>query len=103
MKNSTKKTGLSPLQLALIIGASVIAAVGILILIMQICKKKANKKAADACCCEGDLEDIEAWDIDEDILAELGLDEDETEEICGCADCACTCESDETEDAADEQ
>ncbi len=85
MKNQKKKSGLSALQLVLIITGSIIAAAGILFLILQICKKKCNKKAIDACCCEGDLDDLDGWDIDEDILSELDFDDDE---LCCCEDCA---------------
>ena len=96
MKNNKKKSGLSALQLALIITGSIIAAAGILFAILQICKKKANKKAADACCCEDDLLDLDEWELDEDILSELGLDEEEEGEgcCCGCEDCA-ECASEE--------
>ena len=43
MKNK-KKAGLSALQLALIIAGSVIAAAGIVIVVLQILKKKATGK-----------------------------------------------------------
>ena len=58
-------------------------------------KKKCNKKAADACCCE-DMEDLDAWELDEDILSELDLEEDG---CCGeCADCT-ACEAEEAAEA----
>ncbi|MBE6610882.1 MAG: hypothetical protein E7632_00200 [Ruminococcaceae bacterium] len=98
MKKTNKKSGLSAFQLILIITGSIIAAAGILFVILQICKKKANKKAADACCCEDELDDLDAWDIDEDILSELALDDEEC--CCDCADCAeCASEEDAEADA----
>ena len=100
MKNNKKKVGLSALQLALIITGSIIAAAGIVVVILQILKKKANKKAAEACCCD-ELDDLEGWDIDEDILSELDLEEDGC--CCECADCtACETEEEAAEAPAQE-
>ena len=94
MKATKKKAHLSALQLALIIAGAVIAAAGIVVLILQILKKKANKKAAAACCCCDELDDLDGWDIDEDILSELDLDADG---VCceSCEACACDCEAEE--------
>ena len=85
-KNKKSASHLSALQLALIITGSIVAAAGIITAIIMICKKKAAKKKAEA------LEDdsIDLWDIDEDILSELELDEEECccGEDCDCTDCA---------------
>ena len=82
-------------KLVLIITGSIIAAAGILLLIMKLCKKKHACKLHDF-CCHDDSDSIDSWDIDEDALSELELDdEDETCEACGCddsCDCGETCE-----------
>ncbi len=100
MKNCKKSSGLTPLQLTLIIVGAIIAAVGIMVLIMQICKKKCNKNAIDACCCECEPDELDGWEIDDDILRELDFD-DEDECDCDCCCDECDCEADALEAESD--
>lgn len=84
MKNCKKcSDNMSALKLILIITGSIIAAAGILCLLMQLCKKKHHKKVCG--CCDDECDTIDSWDIDEDVLSELELDDDED---CGCTECS---------------
>ena len=72
MKNHENK--ISPLKLALIITASVVAAAAIVLIIVKIIKKKKAKAALECGCdcgCDG-----EWFDDDEDYLGDLRSDED---------------------------
>lgn len=96
MKNSNRKSdSMSALKLALIITGFIVAAAGIVLLIVKLCKKKCHtKKVCD--CCFDDEESIDSWDIDEDALGELELDDD--------CDCCCdSCEKEETAEAEKEE
>lgn len=94
MKKS-KNSGISPLKLALIITGSIVAAVGIIMLVIKFIKKKQEQKALEAgecgcdCCADG-------WEFDEDMLGELDFDDDD--ECCECDNCV----SDEISEAVDE-
>ena len=72
MENKEHK--ISPLKLALIITGSVVAAAGIVLLILKLVKKSKANKALDCCdCCDcGD----EWFDGDEDLLGDLRFDDD---------------------------
>lgn len=79
-KKNYQSESMNALKLALIITGSVVAAAGIIMILMHMCKKKHHRKAHGCCCgIENDVSD--SWDIDEDILNELELDDDE--ECCG--------------------
>ena len=80
MTNNKKNSGLSPLALILIITASIVAAVGIVILVLKFIEKHREKKALDSCgCC-----DLDGWDLsDEDLLGDLSFDDGE----CCCGEC----------------
>ena len=96
MKNCKKKCeSMSALKLALIITGSIVAAAGIVLLIVKLCKKKCHTKRV--CDCAGDFGTNDSWDIDEDALGDLELDDD--------CDCDCCCGDDaeeEIEKAADD-
>ncbi len=78
MKKSKKvESSMSPLTLALIITGSIVAAAGIVLLILKLVKKKPAKACACDCCDE--LDDIDSWELDEEFLASLGLEDDEVE------------------------
>ncbi len=79
MRNSRKNSGLSPLALILIITTSIVAAVGIVLLVLNICKKRRAKKL------DPWYDDSDSWELDDDLLGELRFD-DEDECCCGC-DC----------------
>ena len=81
MKNKKNCGSMSALKLALIITGSIVAAAGIVVLILSICKKKCHKKHVCDCC--GETESNDSWDIDEDALSELELDDDD----CCCDEC----------------
>lgn len=91
MNNSKKNSGLSPLALILVITVSIVAAVGIVFLVLNILKKSRAKKLVPWC------DDAESWELDEDLLNDLRFD-DEDECCCGC-DCDC---DDEIADAVDD-
>ena len=83
MKNCKKKCeSMRALKLALIITGSIVAAVGIVILILKLCKKKCHANQVCDCCCD-ESESNDSWDIDEDALGELELDDDD----CCCDEC----------------
>ncbi len=87
MKNCKKKCeSSSALKLALIITGSIVAAAGIILLIVKLCKKSGAKHVCDCCCDE--LDNSDSWDIDEDALGELELDDDccdgDCTDCCGC-------------------
>ena len=79
MNNSKKNSGLSPLALILIITASIVAAVGIVFLVLNILKKQRAKKLEPWC------DDVDSWELDDDLLSDLRFDDDD-ECCCGC-DC----------------
>ena len=81
MKNKKNCESMSALKLALIITGSIVAAAGIVVLILSICKKKCHKKHVCDCCDAPESND--SWDIDEDALGELELDDDD----CCCDEC----------------
>ncbi|MCI8388088.1 MAG: hypothetical protein HFE63_06425 [Clostridiales bacterium] len=85
MKNCKKcsENSMSALKLILIITGSIVAAVGILCMIMKLCKKKHCLKPVE-CCCGHDEDTVDSWDIDEDVLDDLILDDDD----CGCVECS---------------
>ena len=69
------KNGLSPLALVLIITASIVAAVGIILLVLKLVQKKREKSALDYCDCCDELGD---WEFDdEDLFGDLAFDGDE--------------------------
>lgn len=70
---------MSGLKLALIITGSIVAAAAIIMVICKLCKKKCAHKRCECGCADHD--EFDSWDIDEDVLGELELD-DECE--CGC-------------------
>ncbi len=79
MNNSKKNSGLSPLALILIITASIVAAVGIVFLVLNILKKRRAKKLEPWC------DDADSWELDDDLLSDLRFDDDD-ECCCGCHD-----------------
>lgn len=82
MKNCKKNCGsMSALKLALIITGSIVAAAGVVALILSLCKKKHHVKNHVCDCCDAP-ESSDSWDIDEDALGELELDDD-----CCCDEC----------------
>ena len=80
---------MSALKLAVIITGSIVAAAAIIMLVMKLCKKKCAPKHC-ACGCD-DHDDIDSWDIDEDALGELELDDD----------CECGCDAAGAKDAVE--
>lgn len=94
MKNCKKKCdSMSALRLALIITGSIVAAAGVILLIVKLCKKKSH--TSKACECHDDFSSNDSWDIDEDALGDLELDDD-----CDC-DCCCGANPEqETEEAS---
>ena len=74
MNNSKKHSGLSPLALILIITASIVAAVGIVFLVMNIIKKRRAKTIEPWC------DDAESWELDDDLLDDLRFDDEEDAE-----------------------
>ncbi len=89
MNNSKKDSGLSPIALIIIITASIVAAVGIVFLVLNILKKRRAKKLEPWC------DDAESWELDDDLLNDLRFDDDD--ECC----CGCDCD-DEIADAVDD-
>ncbi len=95
MRKHNKNSGISPLKLALIITGSIVAAAGIIFVVVKLLKKADEKRALAACdcgccdCCD------DGWEFDEDMMGELRFDEDEE-----CCDGACV--SDEISAAVDE-
>ncbi len=96
MKQCKKKNSLSALQLALIITGAILAAAGIILLILKLCKKcpvhsKSKKHIDDSDIFDGN---DESWDVDEDLFDNIDLDDDEMGSDCGgcgcpaCDDCA---------------
>lgn len=75
MKNNKK--GLSPIALILIITTSIVAATGIILLVLKFVQKKREKKALESCdCC--DCDDLDSWEFDDaDILGDLSFDDEE--------------------------
>ncbi len=75
MKNNKK--GLSPIALILIITTSIVAAAGIIMLVLKLVQKKREKKALESCdCC--DCDDLDSWEFDDaDILGDLSFDDEE--------------------------
>lgn len=69
------KNGLSPLALVLIITASIVAAAGIILLVLKFVQKKREKCALDCCdCCD----ELDSWEFDdEDLFGDLSFDGDE--------------------------
>ena len=69
------KNGLSPLALVLIITASIVAAAGIILLVLKLVQKKREKSALDCCdCCD----ELDSWEFDdEDLFGDLSFDGDE--------------------------
>ncbi len=90
MNNSKKNSGLSPLALIFIITASIVAAVGIVFLVLNILKKRRAKKLEPWC------DDIDSWELDDDLLNDLRFDNDDE------CDCDCECGCGEISIAADE-
>lgn len=82
MGRNKKNEGLSTLQLLLIITGSIVAAVGIIFLIMKFCKKNADKRALKSCYCD----DADEWEFDDDLLDDLRFD-DGVECGCCCDEC----------------
>lgn len=100
-----KKNGISPIALILIITTSIVAAVGIILLVLKFIQKKREEKAIETCgCC--DCDELDPWGFDdEDLIGDLAFDDEE--EYCACEDCSdCTeCEDqlpDEIASAVDE-
>jgi hypothetical protein len=77
--NKCGQNEMSALKLAMIITGSIVAAAGIILIIMRVCKKKHQHKVHD-CCCGIDADEADSWDIDEDVLTELELDDEDSEE-----------------------
>ena len=90
MKNCKKNCeSMGAVKLALIITGSIVAAAGVILLLIKLCKKKCHtKKVCDS--CHEDLGPSDSWDIDEDVLGDLELDDD--------CDCCCDCEGEDSED-----
>ncbi len=78
MRNQSKNSGgMSALKLILIITGSIVAAAGIIYLVLKFLKKK-NAGKLDCCCCDDE------WEYDdEDLLGDLRFDDEE------CCDCGC--------------
>lgn len=92
MRNNRKENGgLSALQLILIITASIVAAVGIVFVVMTILKKRNEKRALKSCHCD----DFDEWEFDDDLLDDLRFDDDED---CGCCHCHDTEDESEVSD-----
>ncbi len=87
--NKSERNGLSTLQLILIITVSIVAAVGIVFLVLTFLKKKNEKRAIKNCNCD----ELDEWTFDDDLLSDLCFDDEEYEEDCGC----CHCHDDESE------
>ncbi len=94
MRKYNKKSGITPFKLALIITGSIIAAAGIIFLVVKLMKKAQEKKLLASCDCGCDCCD-EAWEFDEDMLGDLRFDDEE------CCDCGCSSD-DEISAAVDE-
>lgn len=77
MGTNRKENGLSTLKLILIIVGSIIAAVGIIFLIMKFLQKKGERRSFKSCCCD----DIDGWEFDDDLLNDLRFDD--------CEECDC--------------
>lgn len=77
-KRCGQNESMNALKLAIIITGSIVAAAGIILIIMRIYRKNHQHKIHD-CCCGIDGEEADSWDIDEDILTELELDDDDAE------------------------
>lgn len=79
MRKSDRNSKLSPLALVIIITTSIIAAVGIVILVLKFIEKMREKKALASCgCC--DCDELDSWDFgDEDLLGDLAFDDEEVE------------------------
>ena len=86
--------GCGALKLALIITGSIVAA-GIILLLLKLFKRKHVKLPCD-CCCD-DHESDDSWDIDEDVLNELELDDSDEDETKGC-----DAEAEDTEEEVEE-
>lgn len=87
--------GCGALKLALIITGSIVAAAGIILLLLKLFKRKHVKLPCD-CCCD-DHESDDSWDIDEDVLNELELDDSDEDETKGC-----DAEAEDTEEEVEE-
>ena len=74
--------GCGALKLALINTGSIVAAAGIILHLLKLFKRKHVKLPCD-CCCD-DHESDDSWDIDEDVLNELELDDSDEDETKGC-------------------
>ncbi len=75
--NKNKKSGLSPIAMILIITTSIVAAAGIILLVLKFVQKKREKSALEGCdCC--DCDDLDSWEFDDaDILGDLSFDDEE--------------------------
>ncbi len=85
--NKNERNGLSTLQLILIITTAILAAVGIVFLVLSFLKKRDEKRAIKNCNCD----ELDEWTFDDDLLSDLCFDDED--EDCGC----CHCHDDEPE------
>ncbi len=98
MRKQNKNSGINGLKLALIITGSIVAAAGIIFLVVKLIKKAEERKMLscdcgfDCDCCDED------WGFDEDMLGDLRFDDEEDE--CDC--CKAKDTSDEISAAVDE-
>ena len=77
-KKCGQNESMNALRLAIIITGSIVAAAGIILIIMRFCKKSHPHKIHE--CCGIDSDEADSWDIDEDILNELELDDEDAED-----------------------
>ena len=88
MRNSKKNSGISPIALILIITTSILAAVGLTLLVLKLINKKRAQRLSPW------NDDVDEWELDDDLLGELRFDD---EDDCGCC---CGCEKEIPEDIA---
>ena len=81
MRKQNKNSGINALKLALVITASIVAAAGIIFLVVKLLKKAEERKML-SCDCGCDCCDDD-WGFDEDVLGDLRFDDEECE--CGCS------------------
>ncbi len=96
MRKQNKNSGINGLKLALIITGSIVAAAGIIFLVVKLIKKAEERKML-SCGCGCDCCDDD-WGFDEDMLGDLRFDDEEYE--CECSKAKDT--SDEISAAVDE-
>ena len=82
--------GCGALKLALIITGSIVAAAGIILLLLKLFKRKHVKLPCD--CCS-----VDSWDFEVDFLNELELDDSDEDETKGC-----DAEAEDTEEEVEE-